>query len=110
MLAPAAVKLVVVELFEIDKVGGTIASDVDALLFEALPSLPAPVVPATVVVPDAVGVPVTVQTIDAPGATETGGVGAHDVTSPAGNGPTKHVAPVALNVDALEFVQEKVPL
>ena len=105
MLAPAAAKPDVVELFEIVNVGGTIAIDVDALLFEGLPSLDAPVVPATGVVPVAVGVPVTVQTIDAPGATDAGGVGEHDATRPAGSAPTEHVALVAVKVEALEFVQ-----
>ena len=105
MLAPAAVKLAVVELFEIDSDGGTTAIDVDAVLFAALPSLLAPVVPGTAVVPLAVGVPVTEQTIDAPGETVAGGVGEHVAARPGGNVPTVQVAPVALNVEALEFVQ-----
>ena len=78
--------------------------DVVAVLFAGLPSLVAPVVPGTDVAPVAVGVPVTEQTIDAPGASDAGGAGAHDVTKPAGNAPTEQVAAVALNADALELV------
>lgn len=81
-----------------------------AELFAALPSLPAPVVPVSVLDPTVVGVPETVQVIDAPGATVTGGVGAHDVVSPAGNPATVHVAAVAASNGAAPFEQVNVPL
>ena len=47
-----------------------------AALLAGLPSLVAPVVPAIVLDPMAVGVPETVQVIFAPGATVAGGGGA----------------------------------
>lgn len=47
-----------------------------AVLLAGLPSLVAPVVPAIVLDPTAVGVPETVQVILAPGATVVGGIGA----------------------------------
>ena len=48
------------------------------VLLAGLPSFDAPVVPVIVLEPGVVGVPETVHVIDAPGATETGGVGAHE--------------------------------
>lgn len=86
------------------------AIDVAAELFAVFGSLEAPVVPLTGLVPDVVGVPVTVQTMLAPAATVAGGVGVHDVLNPAGSPLTEQAADVAL-IEALdEFVQVKLPL
>ena len=98
---PAAAKLVVVVLFTTDRAGGTIAIDVEATLLAGLPSLPAPVVPVTVVVPVAVGVPETVQLMALPGATDVGGVGEHVDVSPGGSAPTEQLAAVAMSVPTL---------
>jgi hypothetical protein len=76
---------------------------VDAASLDGLPSLPAPVVPGTVVVPRAVGVPVTVQTIDVPGATVAGVAGVQFAIKPAGNTPTLQDADVAAIAGAPAF-------
>jgi hypothetical protein len=62
-------------------------------------------VPGTVVLPFAVGVPETVQTMLAPAATVAGVLGEQLAVSPGGRMPTEHVAAVALNVAVAELVQ-----
>lgn len=90
------------------------AIDVVAELLPPVPvppllSLVAPVVPVTVTVPVAVGVPETVHEIVPDGATFVGGVGVQDVVKPAGRPDTAHVAFVAVTDGAAAFVQVKVP-
>ena len=81
-----------------------------AVLFARFPSLVAPVGPVSVLVPTVVGVPETVHGIFAPGATLTGGFGAHEVESPAGRPATAHVALVAATAGAPAFAHVNVPL
>lgn len=90
------------------------AIDVVAELLPPVPvppllSLVPPVVPVTVTVPVAVGVPDTEQVIAADGAIFVGGVGEHDVVRPAGSPATAHVAFVAVTEGAAAFVQVNVP-
>ena len=85
--------------------------DVAAVLFATVASLLAPVVPLIVLVATAVGVPDTVQVIDAPGATLIGcGPGAQLTVSPAGSPLTAHVADVAVINGAAPLLQVNVPL
>lgn len=80
-------------------------SEAVAVLFAATLSLPAPVEPDKVELPTAVGVPVTVQVIVAPGATEAAGtVGEHDVLRPAGRPASAQVALVAAMEGAAALV------
>jgi hypothetical protein len=81
-----------------------------AVLLAALESLVAPVVPLTVETAGVVGVPVTVQTICAPGATDDGGTGEHDVERPAGKPVTAQLAAVAVTAGAAAFLHVKEPL
>lgn len=106
---PTAAKFVVVDVFATVSDGVPIAIDVDAVLLPTLTSLDAPVVPLTVLVPAAVGVPVTVQAMLAPMATVVGGVGVHVDVRPAGSPATEQVALVALSGALDEFVHEYVP-
>lgn len=55
-----------------------------AVLLAVFRSFVAPVVPVSVTVPAAVGVPETVHVIVPPAATLAGGVGEHDDVKPAG--------------------------
>ena len=86
------------------------AMEVVPVLFAVLPSLVAPVVPLTVLVATAVGVPYTVHVIEAPAATAAGGDGTHDVVRPAGKPLTAHDAAVAPSAGAAAFEHVKVPL
>ena len=81
-----------------------------ATLFAALLSLVAPVVAVTVLEPVVDGVPVTVQVILAPGATDTGGVGAHANVRPAGRPEIEQVATVAETSGAAPFEHVNDPL
>jgi hypothetical protein len=81
-----------------------------AVLLRLLESLPAPVVPLTLETAGVVGVPVTVQSICAPGATVEGGTGEHDVERPEGNPETEQLAAVAATAGAAAFLQTNVPL
>jgi hypothetical protein len=73
--------------------------------------LMAPVVPDSVELLTAVGVPETVHVIAAPAASEdTGTVGTHTVVKPAGSPPSAQVAFVAAIAGAAAFVHAKVPL
>jgi hypothetical protein len=103
-------KLVVVVLFAMARIGSLTAITSDAVLFDGLPSFVAPVMPGTVVLPSAVGVPVTVQTMLAPAATVAGVDGEQLAVRPAGRAPTEHVAAVALSVADAEFVHEYEPV
>lgn len=85
------------------------AIDPDAVLFAVFGSLLALVVPDTVAVPTAVGVPLTVQVIAAPGAMVAGGTGEHVVVRPAGRPLTAQVAAVAATAGAAALVHVKVP-
>ena len=80
-----------------------------AVLLAELPSLVAPVVPGSVELPSADGVPETVQVMLAPGATAVGGVGAHEVVRPAGKPETAQVAAVAPSTGAAAFEHVNVP-
>ena len=76
-----------------------------------LTSLLALVVTVMLVPAFAVGVPVTGQTMDAPGASVAGDAGVQAPTlMPAGSPLTEHVAPVADRVTAALLVQRIVPL
>lgn len=86
------------------------ASVVVAVSLAGLLSLPAPVVPVSVLDPVLTGVPATVQVILAPAATVAGGVGEQVVLRPAGRPLIVHDAFVALAVAVAELVQVKVPL
>lgn len=86
------------------------ASVVVAVSLAGLLSLPAPVVPVSVLDPVLTGVPATVQVILAPAATVAGGVGEQVVLRPAGRPLIAHDAFVALAVAVAELVQVKVPL
>ena len=68
----------------------------------------APVVPLIAMGPVVVGVPDSVQVMDAPGATLVGGVGEHVSVNPVGT-LVAHVAAVAVIV-ADRFLHAKVPL
>ena len=83
---------------------------VEAVLLNAKPSLSAPVVPFTVALPVAVGIPVTVHVIVPSGFTVAGGVGVHDVLRPAGRPETAHVAFVAATKGAAAFEHVKLPV
>jgi hypothetical protein len=83
--------------------------DFDAVLFATIGSLLAPVVPLIVEAPGVVGVPETVHVMAALGATVLGGVGVHDVISPAGSPLTAHAALVAAIAGDAAFVQVNVP-
>jgi hypothetical protein len=86
------------------------ASDAVAVLFTALPSLPAPVEPESADVPNAVGVPETVHVIAAPGASEAAGtVGEHVVVKPAGKPASAQLAFVAAIAGAAAFAHVNVP-
>ena len=77
-----------------------------AVLFALLPSLDAPVVPASANDPAAVGVPETVQVITALAAKLLTGVGGeHVVLRPAGKPLMAHVAVVAVTAGAAALVQ-----
>lgn len=86
------------------------ANDDVAVLFEVTGSFVAPVVPVSVTVPTTVGVPVTEQLIDAPGATVVGGVGVQVVVSPAGRPAIAHVALVAAIAGAAALVHVNDPV
>lgn len=76
-----------------------------------LVSLMAPVVVVAIVVPVAIGVPETVQLIEAPAAIVAGGVGVQVPTvTPAGSPVVVQVALVALAVAEELFVHRIVPL
>ena len=79
------------------------------VLFGILPSLDAPVEPVNVLVPGVVGVPETVQLIEAPGATLAGGVGEQDVVRPAGSPLTVQLAPTAATSGDAPFAHVNVP-
>jgi hypothetical protein len=81
-----------------------------AVLFKALPSFVAPVVPVTVELPGAVGMPVTVHEIDAPGATLVGGDGTHANERPDGRPLTAQVAAVAATAGDAALEQVNAPL
>ena len=81
-----------------------------AVLLVSVPSLVAPVVPANVLEPGAVGVPDTVQMILPFGRTLAVGVGEQDVVRPAGRPVTPQAAAVAVTSGAPPFVQVNVPL
>lgn len=87
-----------------------VAMMVVAVLLAGLPSLLAPVTPLMVDEPVVVGVPETVQTICAPGVTEAGGVGVHDVVSPAGSPLTAQMALVAASAGEPALEHVKVPV
>lgn len=87
-----------------------VVSVVVAVLLPLLPSLVAPVVPFTVETATVVGVPVTVQRICVPGATEAGGAGVHEAVRPAGKPVTPQLAAVAVTAGAAAFLQTNVPL
>jgi hypothetical protein len=72
-------------------------SDACAVLLAAVTSLEAPVVPFSVTVPMAVGVPATVHVITPPGASGelVGTVGAQVVVRPAGRPVTPQMAALA---------------
>jgi hypothetical protein len=91
-------------LFANDRIGSVTARTTEAVLFDGLPSLVAPVVPGTVVLPFAVGVPETVHRMVAPAATVAGVLGEQLAVRPGGNTPTEQVAAVALKVAVAEFV------
>ena len=85
--------------------------DAVAVLLAALASLLAPVVPVIGLLATAVGVPDTVQVIDAPGATLMGcGPGEHVYVRPAGKPLTAHVADVAVTSGDVPLVHLNVPL
>ena len=84
--------------------------DVVAVLLAAFASLVAPVVPLSVAVPVAVGVPDTVQVMELPGATLVGGTGEHDVVRPAGKPATAQLADAAVKNGELPFEHMNVPL
>jgi hypothetical protein len=71
--------------------------------------LVAPVEPLSVEVPGAVGVPETVQMMDAPGPTVVGGVGAQLEVRPAGNPAIAQDALVAATAGEIALVQVYVP-
>lgn len=87
-----------------------IVRELTAVLLPRLPSLTAPVVPFSVDVPVAVGVPDTVHVIDAPGATVAGGVGEQLDVSPVGRPEIAHEALVAAIAGEFAFVHVYVPL
>jgi hypothetical protein len=81
-----------------------------AVLFGRLRSLVAPVVPVTVTVPAAVGVPETVHVIVEPGVTiAAGDVGEQTLDKPAGSPLMAHVAAVASMYGTAAFEQVYVP-
>lgn len=82
-----------------------IASVAVAVLLAVFGSLVAPVEPLSDDEPGAVGVPETVQVIDAPGLTVAGGVGAQLEVRPAGSPAMAHDAAVAAMAGELAFVQ-----
>jgi hypothetical protein len=86
------------------------ASTVVAVLLDVFGSFDAPVVPVTVELEGAVGVPETVHVIVAPGATLVGGVGEHDVVRPAGRPVTAQLAAVAAIAGDAAFEQVNVPV
>jgi hypothetical protein len=110
MTVPGVVKLAVGDDLARAMTGSTMLIAAVAVLLDAIASLLAPVVPVTVLVPVAVGVPETVHVIAAPAATVVGGAGAHDDDNPVGNPVMAQVACVALTGDDATFVQEYVPL
>ena len=67
-----------------------------AELFVVSPSLVAEVVTVTLLLPDVVGEPDTVQVIDAPIARFVGGTGEQEAVKPAGKPLIEQVAEVAL--------------
>ena len=79
------------------------------MLFGILPSLDAPVEPVKVLVPGVVGVPDTVQVMEAPGATLVGGVGEQDAVRPAGSPLTAQLAPTAATSGDAPFEHVNVP-
>ena len=81
-----------------------------AVLLARLGSFDAEVVPDNIAAPTTVGVPETVHVILAPAATVAGGVGAHDVVSPAGSPLTAHDALVAAIAGNAAFEHVNVPL
>lgn len=107
---PTALKFAVVVALTIDNAGVPMAIDVTAVLLALTPSFVAPVVPLTVDVPLAVGVPVTEQVMALPCATTVGGVGEHTVARPAGKPATEHVAAVAVTAVGATLVHVNVPL
>ena len=94
----------------------TVAMACVAVLLPPLPvpplvSLVAPVLTVAVVVPEAVGVPLTGQLMLAPATTVAGGSGEHAPTvTPGGRPLTAQVAFVALAVAAAAFVHLIVPV
>ena len=76
-----------------------------------LPSLVAPVVAVTVLLPAAVGVPLTGHEMLAPAATVVGGTGVHAPTvTPGGKPEMAQVAAVALAVAVALLVHLSVPV
>jgi hypothetical protein len=75
----------------------TTASVVDAVSLAGFKSLEAPVVPLMAAVPTVVGVPETVQVMDAPAASgdAVGTIGAQVCVKPAGRPVAAQVAPMA---------------
>lgn len=102
---PTVANEVVVDDLTMLKAGVPIASVAIAELLAALSSFVAPVVPLSVELPAAVGVPETVQSIEAPAATVVGVEGAHDAVKPAGSPLIAHDAAVAATAGALAFEQ-----
>ena len=96
MLTPGTVKPVDVVDLANDRIGSVTAMTIEAVLFDGLPSLVAPVAPGTVVLPFAVGVPETVQTMLAPGATVVGVDGEQLAERPGGKALTAQDAAIAL--------------
>jgi hypothetical protein len=85
--------------------------DAVAVLLPRLTSLVAPVVPLSVALPTAVGVPDTVHVIAAPGATDAAGTdGAQTVLKPAGRPATAQLAAVAAIAGAAALLHLKVPV
>ena len=82
-----------------------------AVLLAVVLSLVAPVVPVTVELPMAVGVPETGHVIVPPGATDAGGTGVQaPAVTPAGRPATEQLAAVAVMKGEVPFVQVKEPL
>ena len=86
------------------------AIDAAAVLLAELPSLVAPVVPVSALTATVVGVPETVQVIEAPAATAAGGTGTHDVVRPAGKPLIAQAADVAPSAGAAALEHVNVPL
>lgn len=86
------------------------AIEVVAELLPEFESFVAPVVPETLTVPVAVGVPETVQVMTPDGATLVGGVGEQLVVKPAGRPATAHVAAAAVTEGEAPFVHVNEPL